>query len=311
MDRDAIEDRKAPAGRRRRRAPIAALIFFLCLAAGALYTAPLWLPVGFSDDRQAVGMERALRRWRWSMGLPMPGQPELARLSARLSAQGLAEGAPIFVRIFKREFELELWMKRDGAFVHFATYPICVWSGRLGPKLREGDGQAPEGFYSVDAGALNPNSRYYRSFNVGYPNAFDRSRGRTGSLIMVHGSCASVGCFAMTDAQMTEIWQLVTAALRGGQKRFQVQIFPFRLSEARLAAYRDHAEHEFWRTLYAGQALFDATHLPPRVFACNGDYAFAPAGVYPDGDGGIENGCPAAAAASSSRPGDLSTAGPW
>ena len=89
--------------------------------------------------------------------------------------QGVALGAPVFIRIFKREFELELWMRRDGRFHRFAIYPICRWSGRLGPKLVEGDSQAPEGFYTVDAKALNPASRWHRSFNLGFPNAFDRA----------------------------------------------------------------------------------------------------------------------------------------
>ena len=85
----------------------------------------------------------------------------------------------------------------------FATYPICLWSGRLGPKLREGDRQAPEGFYTVSAEQLNPNSRWHRSFSLGFPNAFDQAHGRTGSFIMVHGGCPSIGCYAMTDRWST------------------------------------------------------------------------------------------------------------
>lgn len=279
--------------KRRRRWP--RIVFGLVLALiafFAFYLAPLWLPQEFADDKRAISMERAQRLWRTSMGLPLPGQPDVTRLSERLSAQGLSQGAPVLVRIFKREFELELWMQRDGRFHRFATYPICLWSGDLGPKLQEGDGQAPEGFYSVDAGALNPKSRYFRSFNVGYPNAFDAAHGRTGSFIMVHGNCASVGCFAMTDTQMGEIWQLVTAALKGGQKRFQVQIYPFRMSEERLEAYRAHPSFAFWQTLKAGNDAFEAGYRPPRVHVCDGRYVFSPAGVYPTGDGGIEKGCP-------------------
>lgn len=286
-------------GKRRRRGPrIVFGILFVLFAVAAIYLAPLWLPVGYSDDERAISMERAQRMWRASMDMALPGQPDLARLDARLAEQGLAEGRPILVRIFKREFELELWMKDEGTFKRFATYPICVWSGGLGPKLREGDGQSPEGFYSVDASALNPNSRYYRSFNVGYPNAFDAGLGRTGSFIMVHGHCLSVGCFAMTDAQMREIWTLVTSALKGGQKRFQVQIYPFRMSEERLQAYRGHPDLPFWTTLKRGHDLFEVERLPPRVHVCDGNYAFAPAGVYPNGDGGIEKGCPGAEAKS-------------
>ena len=145
-------------------------------------------------------------------------------------------GAPVFLRIFKLESELELWMEKDGRYQNFATYPICLWSGRLGPKLQEGDRQAPEGFYAVTKDELNPNSRWHRSFSLGFPNAFDRAQGRTGSFIMVHGGCQSVGCFAMTNNVVDEIWRLVTAALDKGQPAFNVQVFPFRMTETNLAA---------------------------------------------------------------------------
>lgn len=290
FDPTANSPRKRP---RRWRGPrIAFAVLALGFAAFVLYFGPTWFPLIFKDDAQAIRVERAERRGRFEMGLQMPGQPDLSRLEARLASKGLAEGAPILVRIFKREFELEIWMKRGPTFQHFVTYPICVWSGALGPKLREGDGQSPEGFYSVDARALNPNSRYFRSFNVGYPNAFDAAHGRTGSFIMVHGNCASVGCFAMTDPQMGEIWRLVTAALKGTQKRFQVQIFPFRMTDAALDGYRTHPDYDFWRTLKAGYDLFEAERLPPRVFVCNGRYTFTPAGNAPNGDGGVDSSCP-------------------
>lgn len=148
--------------------------------------------------------------------------------------------------------------------------------GVLGPKLQEGDSQAPEGFYTVDSSALNPNSRWYRSFNLGYPNAFDRAHGRTGSLIMVHGGCASIGCFAMTDAQMQEIWKLVAAALSGGQKRFQVQVYPFRMTEERMNGHAQSPALDFWKNLKAGNDLFESSMLPPKVNVCGGKYQFAP-----------------------------------
>lgn len=268
--------------RSRRRWFGAGLFLLLLTAAGfAAYTfAPIWIPRFFGDDA-LVEYERSQRFFRAEFGLPLPGQPDLSRLSERLAARGLKQGAPILIRIFKREFELELWMQRDGAFHLFTTYPICLWSGYLGPKLREGDGQSPEGFYTVDASALNPNSRFYRSFNLGYPNAFDRAKGRTGSLIMVHGNCRSIGCFAMTDAQIAEIWQLVTAALGAGQKRFQVQVYPFRMSDAALTEHAKDPNAEFWRDLKIGNDLFEKSALPPKVSVCNGRYRFnaGPAGA--------------------------------
>ncbi len=302
MPNDPVQDSRSgsPKPRRRLRWPRALfLIGFLAATFAAIYLAPLWWPLENSgNDESAIALERSLRRWRAAWGLAMPGAPDTTRLPQRLAEHGLSEGAPILVRIFKREFELELWMKRDGAFQRFATYPICRWSGTLGPKFKQGDRQAPEGFYFVDAGALNPNSRWYRSFNLGYPNAYDAAHGRTGSLIMVHGGCGSVGCFAMTNDQMGEIWRLVTAALTGGQKRFQVQVYPFRMSDEKLQAYKDHPALPFWKTLKRGNDLFEANLLPPRVAVCNGSYQFEPAGAFPNGDGGIERRCPSSAAKS-------------
>lgn len=231
------------------------------------------MPRIFGDDG-LIRYERAQRRLRADYGLPMPGQPDLTRLSERLAQSGLKEGAPVLVRIFKRDFELELWMLSDGKFRRFATYPICRWSGWLGPKLTEGDRQAPEGFYTVEAAALNPNSRWFRSFNLGYPNAFDRSLGRTGSLIMVHGGCGSIGCFAMTNGQMAEIWTLITAAFGAGQKRFQVQVYPFRMSDTALDDHAREPDIAFWRDLKTGNDLFEQSAVPPKVSACNGRYQF-------------------------------------
>ena len=189
-------------------------------------------------DRATVNYTRWQNNWYYRDGLPLPGTPNLAKFDDRLKAQGLAPGAPVFLRIFKLESELEIWMEKDGRYQLFATYPICLWSGRLGPKLREGDRQAPEGFYAVTKEELNPNSRWHRSFSLGFPNEFDRSLGRTGSFIMVHGGCQSVGCFAMTNDVVDEIWRLVTAALDSGQPAFNVQVFPFRMTEKNLAARR-------------------------------------------------------------------------
>ena len=245
----------------------------------------------FDWDGIEIEAERSRRTAQAALRQPLPGTPDLANLPGRLSAQGLALGAPVFIRIFKREFELELWMRRDGRFERFAVYPICRWSGSLGPKLREGDTQTPEGFYTVDAKALNSASRFHRSFNLGYPNAFDRAHGRTGSYIMVHGACASIGCFAMTDPVVDEIWRLVTAALNGGQKRFQVQVFPFRMTEENLSRRQNRAWAPFWRDLRAGYDAFEATRLPPRIGVCAGRYTVAPAAGGSDGGHEIDNSC--------------------
>jgi murein L,D-transpeptidase YafK len=249
-------------------------------------------------DRIRMEAERARRLAYAIGGLRLPGTPDPDDFDGRLAAHGVALGAPVFIRIFKREFELELWMKRDDRFHRFATYPICRWSGQLGPKLLEGDWQAPEGFYTVDAKALNPASRWHRSFNLGYPNAFDRAHGRTGSFLMVHGGCSSIGCYAMTDEVIDEIWRLVSAALKGGQPIFHVHIFPFRMTEQNLAQRSSARWAGFWRDLKAGYDAFEASRLPPTIAVCQGRYAVSPGTASADGSAEIVDRCPAADARS-------------
>jgi murein L,D-transpeptidase YafK len=197
-------------------------------------------------------------------------------------------GDQVFVRIFKKEGQLELWLRKSNArFTLYKSYPICKWSGKLGPKMKEADYQSPEGFYSVSAKQLHPNSNYHRAFNVGYPNAFDRQNGRTGGLVMVHGACKSVGCFAMTDRGIEEIYAFVEAALRAGQKEVQLHIFPFRMTEQALAretgggwlafvGATGNYEHwtAFWKNLKEGYDLFEQSGEPPVAFACGDHYAF-------------------------------------
>lgn len=187
-------------------------------------------------------------------------------LERDLQRQGLAFGAPAFVRIFKREAELELWLAAaDGRYALFRTYPICRYSGELGPKRRQGDNQAPEGFYRVGLGQLNPASRYHLSFNLGYPNAYERAHGYTGDFLMVHGNCVSIGCYAMGDAAIEQIYTLVEAALRAGQSAIEVQAFPFRLDAAALAAERGSPWFDFWSELKPGYDAFERVRRPPRV----------------------------------------------
>jgi murein L,D-transpeptidase YafK len=224
------------------------------------------------DDDDRLARERVLRRAMFSAKGVLPATPDLARLDQRLAESGMQSGAPVLLRIFKQEFELEVWLRKGQRFEKFATYPICNFSGALGPKLQEGDRQSPEGLYTVDATALNPNSRWHKSFNLGFPNALDRAHQRTGSYLMVHGGCSSIGCYAMTDAVIDEIWRLVTAALRAGQPRFQVQVYPFHMTDAALAAKRNSPWIEFWRDLKQGNDAFLASGQPPVVAVCQGRY---------------------------------------
>lgn len=195
-------------------------------------------------------------------------------LESQLQGQGLELGAPIFIRIFKASRELEVLVQGRDGFELFSTYRICNMSGDLGPKMVQGDEQAPEGFYEVSADWLNPRSEFHLAFNIGYPNELDRRLGRTGSSIMVHGGCSSRGCFAMTDTRMEEIYTLAKAALRHSQESFQVHVFPFRMTEENLEQNRDSPWYEFWRNLQRGHDFFYERGRPPRVVAHSGQYWF-------------------------------------
>lgn len=212
-----------------------------------------------SSDRSRKAIEEASRR-----------------LAPLLEKEGLRLGSPVFLRIFKEESVLEVWVqeRRDGRFALFRTYPICTFSGTLGPKQREGDRQSPEGFYLVPPAALNPNSNFHLSFNLGYPNAFDLAHGRTGSFLMVHGDCVSVGCYAMTDLVIEEIHTLVDAALRNDQESFPVHIFPFRMTPANLARHESSEWFSFWSNLKEGYDLFERDRRPPAVQVREGRYVF-------------------------------------
>lgn len=259
---------------KRRRRLFPTIFLGLLVVAAAGFTAHNWQLLTGSLETRAIAAKRATYRALWALGRPLPGTPDLTALDRRLAEAGFTLAQPILIRIFKRDFELEIWKAKDGRFHHFATYPICRWSGALGPKLRQGDRQSPEGFYAVGKGQLNPDSRWHRSFNLGFPNLYDRAHARTGTFLMVHGGCGSVGCYAMTNAVIDEIWQLVTSALEAGQQRFQVQAYPFRMTQENLAAKSHDQLFAFWQSLKKGAELFEATGLPPRVRVCNSEYVF-------------------------------------
>jgi murein L,D-transpeptidase YafK len=204
----------------------------------------------------------------------MPALKQLpAETQVLLAKSGMKQDSPIFVRIFKEESQLEVWKaKDDGRYYHFKTYPICSWSGELGPKVQAGDKQAPEGFYTVTPGQMNPNSQFHLAFNVGFPNSYDKVNGRTGSALMVHGDCRSAGCFAMTDALIEEIYALARESFRGGQTQFHVHAFPFRMSEENMKRYRNHKWYAFWKTLKQGYDDFELSRVPPKVAVCSRQY---------------------------------------
>jgi murein L,D-transpeptidase YafK len=210
--------------------------------------------------------------------LPMSGraaQPLSDKMVAEIASKNMDKESPILVRTFKEEAELEVWKQdRTGRYALLKSYPICRWSGELGPKIKEGDRQAPEGFYQITPGQMNPNSQYYLSFDLGYPNAYDRAHGRTGANLMVHGDCSSRGCYSMTDEQISEIYALGREAFFGGQKSFQVQAYPFRMTPKNMAKHRNSPHLAFWKMLKKGNDHFEVTRLEPKVNVCAKQYVF-------------------------------------
>ncbi len=202
-------------------------------------------------------------------------QPIPARLTGQMSAKGMQARGPILIRIFKQESELEVWKRdRSGRYALLKTYPMCRWSGQLGPKKKSGDRQAPEGFYHVSASQLNPRSQYHLSFNLGFPNRLEQALGYTGEALMVHGACSSSGCYAVTDDGVSEIYALAREALAGGQQAFQVQAFPFRMTAQKMARVQGNPNYEFWTDLKKGYDLFEMTRTQPKVSYCGKRYVF-------------------------------------
>jgi murein L,D-transpeptidase YafK len=192
-----------------------------------------------------------------------------------LQQKHMPKYSPIILRVFKEEAEIEVW-KQDTTrhFQLLKTYPICRWSGDLGPKMHEGDRQTPEGFYAITPQLMNPNSNYYLAINTGFPNSFDKANARDGTFLMIHGDCSSSGCFAMTDEQIGEIYSLARDTFLGGQPSFQVQAYPFRMTPANLARHRTSPHMAFWRMLKIGNDHFEATRLQPKVDVCGRRYVF-------------------------------------
>lgn len=220
-----------------------------------------------------VAADRIERQRAFTDGrLPLANTPDTTKLDQRLKDAGLTRGSPVMLRIFKETSELELWMEKGDAYVLLATYPICHWSGTLGPKLREGDKQTPEGLYTVTRRQLYHYGRWPRSIELGFPNAFDRAQKRDGSYILMHGGCSSVGCFAMTNAVIGEVYGLAQSAISNGQHYLPVHVFPFRMTDENIAAHAGAPWMEFWADLGRAYHSFERTRRPPRISVCKGEY---------------------------------------
>jgi murein L,D-transpeptidase YafK len=208
--------------------------------------------------------------------LPTRAMKELSpEMLTLLDQKNMPKDSPVLIRIFKEESELEVWKQDSTArYELLKVYPICRWSGAIGPKVREGDRQAPEGFYSITPGLMNPNSSYYLAINIGFPNAYDKSNGYSGAFLMIHGDCSSRGCYAMTDEQIGEIYSLARESFLGGQKAFQIQAYPFRMTAANLARHRNNPAMPFWKMIKVGNDHFEVSHLEPKVDVCEKHYVF-------------------------------------
>ena len=245
------------------------------LAAGAAFAATLAL--AGCDEQFDASNGRSL-------------QPIAQKTLALMDQMSTSASAPIVFRAYKKEAEFEIWkQKSDGQYALLKTYPMCRWSGQLGPKKREGDRQVPEGFYAISPGQMNPNSSYYLSFNVGYPNAYDRAWDRGGASIMVHGICSSAGCFSMTDPQIAEIYAIARESFNAGQREIQFQSYPFRMTTENLAKHRLDPNIAFWKELKNGSDHFEVTKAEVPVLVCDRRYVF---GAKPDGEYSARGACP-------------------
>ena len=252
-------------------------VFAVCAATMMIGEAQAGVPL--APDLPAGAVDRVERKRLATEGkLPLPGTPDLAKLDERLASHHVTRDASIMIRIFKAESELEVWMTTNtGEYTLFATYPVCFWSGTLGPKLKEGDRQAPEGFYTVTLPqAYRAGARWVVGLDLGFPNSFDKVNSRTGSAILVHGGCASIGCFAVTNPVNDEIDKLVLHSIEAGQAYVPIHVFPFRMTSENFNRYDVPQWRDFWRNLKDGYDLFERTHRPPRVSVCDSSYVFEP-----------------------------------
>jgi murein L,D-transpeptidase YafK len=196
------------------------------------------------------------------------------RLKKSLANNGLKEDQPIYIRVFKEPGTLEIWVKSGKQYKLFKQYLVCTYSGGLGTKTRDHDGKCPEGFYSITPSQLNPVSNYHLAINVGYPNIYDQQHGYTGNAIMIHGDCRSIGCYAMTDPMIEEIYTMVYQAFAHGQRSINVAIFPFKLTIQNIDKYSNYPHVSFWQHLKPGYDIFEYKHVPPVVSVVNKNYKF-------------------------------------
>ena len=197
------------------------------------------------------------------------------KIVQKMKAKGMRKNAPVYFRLFKDEHVVEVWKQKDnGKFDMVQNYNICAWSGTLGAKYKQGDRQAPEGYYPIHPHQMNPASKYFLAINTGFPNAFDRANGRSGSDLMIHGACSSSGCYSMTDESVQQIFAFARDAFAGGQKEIILEALPFRMTPEKMAIFSAHKDFKFWTMLREGYDSFELTKIPPTVDFCEKKYVF-------------------------------------
>jgi murein L,D-transpeptidase YafK len=231
----------------------------------AVSTLPSSMMENASEDRVAPARKRVgpiLRQMHATAGIRFPARR-------------------LYIRAFKHEQELEVWCGETATepLTLLKTYKIAGMSGTLGPKRKEGDLQVPEGFYFIDR--FNPQSRFHLSLGINYPNSSDRILSdphRPGGDIFIHGDTRSIGCLAMTDPIIEEIYILALNAKSKGQSKIPVHIFPFRMSPTMLASFAKSMKDlvPFWTHLKRGYDAFEASRtVPNHRVSASGEYKFS------------------------------------
>ncbi|TDQ77061.1 L,D-transpeptidase family protein [Sphingobacterium yanglingense] len=199
-------------------------------------------------------------------------------IKSKLASKNLSpDNLNILFVAYKNTDKLELYAKAqtDDYYALLQTYAICKRSGVLGPKKAEGDKQVPEGFYYIDR--FNPQSLYYLSLGLNYPNELDKSLGYTGSDIFIHGKCETVGCLPMTDELIKEIYLYALLAQESGQQQIPVYIFPFEMTNENIENFKSETDETtlaFWKNLQEGYALFQKNSKALHYSVQNGRYVF-------------------------------------
>ena len=200
-----------------------------------------------------------------------------AQLPGDLAAIGARLGAPMLLRVFKLEREVEVWVQPEDqqTFVLFRIFPICFYSGKLGPKVKEGDMQSPEGFYFVGPAQMRAKSQYHRAIDFAFPNDYDAAQGYTGTELLIHGNCVSSGCYAMTDPFVEQLFELGSATAATAAQGFWIHAFPFHMTAEALAGQQDSPWLGFWEQLKAGYDAFETSRVPPHIRVEGGRYVVA------------------------------------